>query len=237
MLGNCTASMTTSTAPEVVDLRGRVASNLRATSLVGPPAVTVAAAISALVSVPPRSRRASSTRESWPGLPGCEHGDGGHPAGLLLVATSPGACARMTSCHNMSRSVLSATRTSASRCVAPICICAWVAAVRLRNHCGSRVGPLPEPATSTIVSTPPGPPRCRSGLDHRDQPEPIQSQRPFPPARCRRLHQGPRCFSMCSHARRSRTLTHVVMDRQLQITYRSLSSTAEFCHHGQSKWL
>jgi hypothetical protein len=128
----------------------------------------------------------------------------------------------MTSCHNMSRSVLSATRTSASRCVAPICICAWVAAVRLRNHCGSRVGPLPEPATSTIVSTPPGPPRCRSGLDHRDQPEPIQSQRPFPPARRRRLHQGPRCFSMCSHARRSRTLTHVVMDRQLQITYRSL---------------
>jgi len=40
----------------------------------------------------------------------------------------------------------------------------------------------------------------------------------FPPARHRRLRQASRCFSMCLPARRSRTLTHVVMDRQLQIT-------------------
>src|SRR5262249_9879801 len=40
----------------------------------------------------------------------------------------------------------------------------------------------------------------------------------FPPARHGRLRQASRCFSMCLPARRSRTLTHVVMDRQLQFT-------------------
>jgi len=70
--------------------------------------------------------------------------------------------------------------------------------------------------TSTVVSTL-RPPHCWLGLDHRDQPEPIQPSS-FSASPSPSLAQCSSLLSMCSHARKSRPLMDVVMDRQLQIT-------------------
>ena len=194
--------MTTSTVPEVVDLRGRVASNLRATSLADAPAVTVAPAISALASVPPRSRRASSTRESWPGLLGPEHGDGGHPAGLLLVATSSGGLAPVDVMpQHVPLSAVGDSHVGVQVCGADLYLRVGgrsevAEPLRIPFGPAARAGYLDrclnvEATSLSVRSRPP-----RSAGAH---PVPVAS----PPACYRRLHQGCRCFR-CAHTHEDR---------------------------------